>query len=161
MNSQAAQPRDPALEIRVFRTQELVDGIQDCPQHFSILVAQPRIRKQLLLENPTGTRFFTTLISHTYCATRSITRLRAPLPPTFEGRFAIQIAGGRRRLPLNDYRAVIDTFWPLDSTRPDHRIRGRQAHPRADRSGWSIASRPAVVPTLPARAQIRTAACRW
>src|ERR1700760_3779562 len=44
----------PALEVRLFRRQEVIDGIQHRAKNLPILIAQRRIRKQLLFQNPTG-----------------------------------------------------------------------------------------------------------
>src|SRR5579871_1498000 len=48
----------PAFEVLLAWREKIVDGLQHGAQHLTILVAQPRIGEQLLLEDTTGNQAF-------------------------------------------------------------------------------------------------------
>jgi len=105
-------------------------------------------KEQLLLENPTGHQ----ILYHAHFShllRNAINHeIESAAPAHFEGRFAIQIAGGRRRLAAERYPGR-DRYFPGRWTARGRESsnRGRQAHPRADRSGGHRFA-AAVVPTL-------------
>ena len=108
----------PPLEILMPGRQELVDGIDHHAQDFAVLVAQPRIGKQLLFEY--SSRHQILCDAHRIpTARRDRSQDRAPR----RGPLRRTVHRTNRRptgvgWPLKDTRAVIETRCPLLRTRP-------------------------------------------
>ncbi len=68
----------PTLEIPVLGSQKIIDGIDHHLQDLLVLIAQLRIREQLILQDVSGDEIFGDAHVGVHSATRSITRSSAP-----------------------------------------------------------------------------------
>ena len=72
----------PALEILAPRREELIDRLEHHAEHFPVLLAQPRIGKEVVLDDAPRQQILRNTHGATYCAIRSMTSSRTPSWPT-------------------------------------------------------------------------------